>query len=149
MSEPSRQLKLFLCHSHSDREVVKALYNRLVKDGVDAWLDKEKLLPGQSWKIEIQRAVREADVVIVCHSNDFNQAGFRQSEVKWALDTAMEKPRGEIFVIPARLEECEVLENLREWQWVDLFEDDGYEMLIRALRARAENIGATLQTKRS
>jgi hypothetical protein len=31
---------------------------------------------------------------------------------------------------------------------VDLFEDDGYEMLMRALQARADKIGATLQLPR-
>jgi LysM repeat protein len=93
--------------------------------------------------------VREADVVVVCLSKQFNQAGFRQKEVRLALDTAMEKPEGEIFIIPARLEECDNLESLRKWHWVDLFEDDGYEMLMRALRARANKIGATLQIKKS
>jgi hypothetical protein len=34
----------------------------------------------------------------------------------------MEKPEGEIFIIPARLEECDNLESLGKWQWVDLFE---------------------------
>jgi len=47
MSEPKHPLKVFLCHAHSDRDAVHALYGRLTKDGVDAWLDKEKLLPGQ------------------------------------------------------------------------------------------------------
>jgi hypothetical protein len=32
---------------------------------------------------------------------------------------------------------------------VDLFEDDGYEMLIRALRTRADHIGAVSQVKKS
>jgi len=149
MPETNRLLKVFLCHAHSDKDAVKALYDRLTRDGVDAWLDKENLLPGQSWRTEIQKAVRGADVVIVLHSKEFNQAGFRQREVKWALDTAMEKPEGEIFVIPARLEDCEVLDSLSEWHWVDLFADNGYEMLMRALRARSDSIGATLQAKRS
>jgi hypothetical protein len=125
-----RPLKVFLCHAHADRDAVKALYARLVKDGVDAWLDKEKLLPGQDWELEIRKAVREADVVVVCLSKQFNQAGFRQKEVRLALDTAMEQPEGEIFIIPARLEECDTLESLRKWHWVDLFENDGYEMLM-------------------
>ncbi len=149
MSDLIRPLKVFLCHAHSDKDAVKALYDRLVQDGVNAWLDKEKLLPGQSWRIEIQKAVRGADVVVVCHSKEFNREGFRQREVKWALDTAMDKPEGEIFVIPARLEECDVLDSLSEWQWVDLFETYGYEMLMRALRARAESIGAILQVEES
>jgi len=52
-------LKIFLCHAHNDKAAVKALYTCLTwdGDGVDAWLDKEKLLPGQDW-VEIRQAVR-------------------------------------------------------------------------------------------
>jgi WD40 repeat protein len=149
MPNEQRTLKVFLCHAHSDKNAVRDLYIRLTKDGVNAWLDKEKLLPGQDWEYEIRRAVRESDVVVVCLSKQFNQAGFRQKEVRLALDTAMEQPEGEIFIIPARLEECDNLESLRKWHWVDLFEDDGYEALMRALRARANRIGAILQEKRN
>ncbi len=144
MPTDKRPLKVFLCHAHADRDSVRALYTRLTQDGVDAWLDKAKLLPGQDWELEIRKAVREADVVVVCLSKQFNQAGFRQKEVRLALDTAMEQPEGEIFIIPARLEECDTLESLRKWHWVDLFEDDGYEMLMRALQARAVRISATI-----
>jgi len=148
MPESKRPLKVFLCHAHADRDAVRALYTRLTKDGVDAWLDKAKLLPGQDWELEIRRAVREADVVVVCLSKLFNQAGFRQKEVRLALDTAMEQPEGEIFIIPARLEECDNLESLRRWHWVDLYEENGYEMLMLALQARANRIGVNLQIKK-
>jgi len=149
MPESKRPLKVFLCHAHSDKNVVRDLYLRLKRDGVDAWLDKEKLLPGQDWEYEIRRAVHQSDVVVVCLSKQFNQAGFRQKEVRLALETAMEQPEGEIFIIPARLEECDTIGSLKKWHWVDLFEDDGYQRLIQALRARAERIGATLQGKRT
>ncbi|NJC96831.1 MAG: toll/interleukin-1 receptor domain-containing protein [Anaerolineae bacterium] len=143
MTSPKRPLKVFLCHAHADRDAVMALYTRLTKDGVDAWLDKEKLLPGQDWELEIRKAVRKAGVVVICLSKQFNQAGFRQKEVRLALDTAMEQPEGEIFIIPARLEECDTLESLRKWHEVNLFEDDGYERLMSALRVQAEKIGIT------
>src|SRR4030095_13151992 len=107
-------------------------------EGVDAWLDKEKLLPGSDWELEIRKAVREADVVVVCLSKKFNQAGFRQKEVRLALDTALEKPEGEIFIIPVRLDECDNLESLRTLHWVDLFESAGYKKLTRSLNLRAE-----------
>jgi len=63
-------LKVFLCHASADKPAVRELYLRLTKDGVDAWLDKEKLLPGQGfdtlnipdWELEIRKAVRETDV---------------------------------------------------------------------------------------
>src|SRR5688572_27921804 len=140
MSTEKRPLKVFLCHAHADLDRVRVLYPRLKREGVDAWLDKEKLLPGSNWELEIRKAVREADVVVVCLSKQFNQAGFRQKEVRLAIDTAKEKPEGEIFIIPARLEECDNLESLSQWQWVDLFEENGYDKLIRALRMRADNI---------
>ena len=62
-----RSLKVFLCHAHiiplwdADRDPVRGLPagTRLTKDGVDAWLDKAKLLPGQDWELEIRKAVRE------------------------------------------------------------------------------------------
>ena len=142
MTESKRPLKVFLCHASADKTVVSELYKRLIKDFVNAWFDKESLLPGQNWELEIRKVVREADVVVVCLSKQFNQAGFRQKEVRLALDTAMEKPEGEIFIIPARLEECENLESLRHLHWVDLFEEDGYEKLKLSLGLRAEQVGA-------
>jgi tetratricopeptide (TPR) repeat protein len=139
-----RSLAVFLCHAHSDKKAVHDLYLRLTQDGIDAWLDKEKLLPGQDWEYEIRKAVQTADVVVVCLSKKFNKAGFRQKEVRLALETALEKPAGEIFIIPARLEECDTLESLRHLQWVDLFEEGGYEKLKRSLNLRAEQVGAIL-----
>lgn len=149
MPETKRPFKVFLCHAHSDKDDVRGLYERLVADGVDAWLDKEKLLPGQDWELEIRKAVRASDVIVVCLSKQFNQAGFRQKEVRLALDTAMEKPEGEIFIIPTRLEVCENLESLNKWHRVDLFEENGYDMLLKALRARADSIGTTLRRKKN
>lgn len=149
MSTNNRPLKVFLCHAHADRSAVIDLYAHLSKDGVDAWLDKKKLLPGQNWEHEISKAVKEADVVVVCLSNSFNQSGYRQKEVSLALDTAMKQTPDDIFIIPARLEECDVINQLEKWQWVDLFEPDGYERLMLALRVRAEDVGVNLPSKKS
>ncbi len=53
MSEAKHPLKVFLCHAHGHALFVRTLYDRLVKDGVDAWLDKERLLLGQDWNYQI------------------------------------------------------------------------------------------------
>ncbi len=149
MPEPKRPLKVFLCHAHADRDAVRALYARLKREGVDVWLDKEKLLPGADWEFEIRKAVRESDVVVVCLSKQFNQAGFRQKEVRIALEEADKKPEGEIFIIPARLEECDNLESLSKWHWVDLFESNGFQRLMMALHIRADRIGTVLRQRKS
>jgi len=133
------RLKVFLCHSHVDRAAVHALYARLKNDGVDAWLDREKLLAGQNWEHEIRKAILKSDVVIACLSRGFNkQNGFRHEEVKIALKKAGVIPRDETFIIPVRLEVCDMPESLCHLHRVDLFERGGYKRLIRALKRYAE-----------
>ncbi len=144
--DSKRPLKVFLCHASADKPTVRDLYNRLLADGVDAWLDAESLVPGQNWQVEIPKAIREADVVIVCLSEkSINKEGYVQKEIKFALDVADEKPEGTIFIIPARLEECNYLESLKRFHGVDLFEERGYGYLMRALRQQADKIGATVK----
>ncbi len=134
-------LRIFLCHSSGDKTEVRNLYQRLSSDGFDPWLDEEKLLPGQEWKVEIPKAVQTSDVVIVCLSHKaINKAGYVQKEIKFALDKAEEQPEGTIFLIPLKLEECDVPERLQRWHWVNLFEEKGHERLMRSLQMRAETI---------
>jgi len=60
--------------------------------------------------------------------------GYVQREMKLALDMWEEVPEGQIFAIPIRLDACQIPEQFKPIQWVDLFEDDSWEKLIRALR---------------
>ena len=55
MPTEKRPLKVFLCHA--DHDPVCTLHAYLTKDGVGVWLDKEKLLPGQDYELEIHKAV--------------------------------------------------------------------------------------------
>ena len=146
VGQGKRPLKVFLCHASGDKPAVRQLYKRLVVEGIDAWLDQEKLLPGQDWRLEIPKAVREADVVVICLSNrSITKEGYVQKEIKFALDIAEEKPEGTIFLIPARLEDCPVPERFNRWQWVDIFEENGYVRLLRSLKIRADKTGAVIE----
>ena len=130
-----RPLRIFLCHSSADKSAVKDLYRRLKGDGHYPWLDEEDLLPGQDWQYEIPLAVRASDIVLVCLSrNAVSKRGYVQKEILFALDVADEQPEGTIFVIPLRLEECDVPLRLGRWQWVNLYDENGYERLLRGLR---------------
>ena len=128
-------LRVFLCHSSGDKPAVRELHRRLWAYGIATWLDEEELLPGQDWMLEITKAVRSSDVVIVCLSKgSVTKAGYVQKEVKLSLDIADEQPEGTIFLIPVKLEECDVPNRLQRWHWVNLFEERGYERLILSLR---------------
>ena len=129
------RLKVFLCHSHCDNEAVHILWLRLKKSDIDTWLDVERLQPGQDWQHEIRRAILKSDVVIVCLSHEFNhQHGYRHEELKLALEKANFLPDDQVFIIPVRLEKCDMPEALRHLHRVDLFKSGGYKKLVHALR---------------
>jgi hypothetical protein len=135
MSPESEIGRVFLCHSSGDKERVRALYWRLREDDVRCWFDEEDLLPGQNWEYEIKKALRSCRYVLACLSKaSINKGGFVQKELRDALDLADEQPEDSIFLVPVRLEECEVPTRLRHLHYVDLFEDIGYSKLVRALR---------------
>lgn len=137
-----RKLRVFLCHASQDKPVVRELYQRLNAEGwIDPWLDEEKLLPGQDWDMEIEKAVEAADVVVVCvSSRSVTKEGYIQREIKFALDIALEKPEGTIFIIPLRLDDCDIPRRLRSWQYVDYFPTDkrktSYQRLLQSLQVR-------------
>lgn len=123
-----------MCHGSEDKAAIRELRYRLVALGTDPWLDEEKLLAGQDWKLEIARAVRASDIVLVCLSQKtVSKVSFLQRELREALDAALERPEGQIFLIPARLDECTLPESLKRWQCVDFFRKDGFDRLFRAL----------------
>ncbi len=131
-----KPLKVCLCHANEDKPAVRQLYYRLLAFGIQPWLDEENLLAGQNRRYETTKAVRASDVVIVCLSNtSVNKACFVQKEIQYALDIADEKPESSIFLIPARLEECSLPEQLSGRQWVDLFQEQGFDSLLKSLQA--------------
>jgi hypothetical protein len=139
--------EVFLCHSSGDKERVRQLYHQLQSDGVRCWFDEEDLLAGQKWQYEIRRAIKRSKFVLACLSRaSISKTGYVQKELKYALDVADEQPEGGVYLIPVRLEECEVPDRLSEFQWVDLFKDRGYEKLLRSLGVRPDNEQAVLSS---
>jgi len=143
MTTTNRKLRVFLCHAQSDKNAVRKFYQRLLKEKwVDPWLDEEKLLPGQDWNLEIEKAVESADVIVVFVSKDsVNKEGYIQRELRYALDVADQKPEGTIFIIPVRLDDQSFLpRRLSSYQWVDLFSVNGYQKTLKALEFRGKSI---------
>ena len=133
------RLRVFLSYVKEDKAAVRELYNRLTDTNVDAWLDEVKLLPGQKWRYEVSKAIRETDAFVACLSKiAVSKVGFINREFKEALAFADEQPEGKIFIIPLRLQQCEVPERFRDIQWVDYFDQKGFPFLLESLKALAE-----------
>jgi hypothetical protein len=138
----------FLCYSKENSIGVREFRERLKgEDWIDPWFDEEDILPGQMWEGRVTDAVHNSHAVIIFLSAvAIRREGFFHKELKLALDAAAEKPDGTIFIIPIRLDACDVPERLMPYQYVDYFGDDEhkshvYTSLIAALKIRAENLG--------
>ena len=129
--------KVFISYAREDSEIAQRLYDDLKRAGVELWLDRENLLPGQDWDVEISKAINESTFFLaLISSKSTNRVGFTQRELKRALDIIYEKPKGDVFIIPVRIDDCPVDVRLQEYQWVNLFPSyaDGLNKLLHVLK---------------
>lgn len=138
-SSDTSPLSVFLSHAKEDSEQVAQLYEELKDRGVNPWMDDKDLLPGQDWELEIEKAIRRSHVVLACLSqSSVDKRGYFQKEIRIALDKYEQEPEGAIFLVPVRLEECDVPNRLGDPQWFDFYrEEEDFEDLLQALKRRA------------
>lgn len=123
---------VFLAYSHFDKDNVRTVYRELQGAGFHTWLDEQKLVPGQIWHQEVDRAIRSTDVVLLLLSSKTDLArGFVAKEIEAATRLASQS-KGPV-VIPVRLDQMEPPQLLRKTQWVDYFAPDGLARLIEAI----------------
>jgi hypothetical protein len=139
---PARGLVVFLCHCSEDKPAVREIDRRLKADGFQPWPDEDDIFPARMWDREIKQGLRSSQAVVVCLSKTFERKeGYVQKELRFALDLADEKLDDAVFLIPVRLEECEIPPSLAKLHSIDWFKRDGHERLLRALSERARQVG--------
>ncbi|OQY58982.1 MAG: hypothetical protein B6245_09025 [Desulfobacteraceae bacterium 4572_88] len=98
--------------------------------------DEKDLLPGQNWKSAIRQAIRKCDYFITLLSTKaVRKRGFVQAEQKLAYDMMDEMPETDIFIIPARIDDCDIPYHPEDRHFVNLFPDyqQGLRQILRAL----------------
>lgn len=130
--------KVFLAYVQEDAPAVDRLFDALKKAGLNPWMDRRKLLPGQNWPRSIEEAIETSDFFVPCFSHrSVNKKGGFQAEIRYALDCARRVPLDESFFIPVRLDACRVPARIqKEWQYLDLFPDweGGLRRLLAVMR---------------
>jgi len=136
--EPRYLPQLFLSYAREDAAIVDRLYEELNRERFAAWMDSRKLLPGQNWPRAIESAIESSDFFVACFSRrSVRKKGGFQAEIRYALDCARQLPLDEIYIVPVRLDDCEVPRSIQhEFQYVDLFPDwdAGIARLLEMLR---------------
>lgn len=133
----------FVSYAKEDVLHARRLYGSLKENGIETWFDEQSLLPGQNWRHSIEAAISECIYFIaLISSNSVSKKGYVQKELRIALDVLDRYPTGEVYIIPARVENCPIGDpKLGEIHYVDLFPDYefGLSRLLKAIRETSGN----------
>ena len=141
------QIKIFLAHANEDKTEVLKLYDRLNAKGYKPWMDKKDLIIGQNWREEIPKAISQSDIFIACLSQrSVSKSSFVPKEFRLALNEYAGKPPGEIYLIPLKLDDCEIPDlqetqlgvKMRDIQWLNYWESDSFDKLVEAIEYKTK-----------
>ncbi len=122
---------IFLSYAKEDFNKVREIYSILKNKGLNPWLDSDDLRVGQEWEKEIAKAIKTSRFVMVFLSkNSVKKRGHVQKEFRLALDVANEIPPGQVFILPIRLDDCEIPDAFRRYHCVNLFEENSLKKII-------------------
>jgi hypothetical protein len=144
MSQNANKTKVaFISSAASDFDAARRLYEELKnngelkKAGLEPWLDKESILPGQIRSAATKNAIKGSRFFIALLSkNSVSERGDVQKQLKGALDAFKEFLESDIYIIPARLDDCGIpYDELKDIQYVDLFPEweDGIKRILSAM----------------
>lgn len=138
-----RTVKIFISYAREDLDSAKRMFDELKNAGFEPWFDKECILPGQRWEVGIERAIRNSHYFIAfLSSNSVAKRGYVQKEIRRALSMLDQIPEADIFLIPARLDDCYPSHSaLEQLNWVDMFPDweKGLEKIMKVLKTHSSS----------
>jgi putative uncharacterized protein C1_0012 len=140
--------KVFISYAKENIEIAEQIYDRLKAKGFIPWLDKRNLMVGQQWDVEIKKALKESDFIILLLSSiSVSKRGYVQREFRLALDYCEEKLDSDIYIIPVKIDLCDVPEKLAKFQYIEFCTPTALEDIINALNFQRQKFINTAQQK--
>lgn len=127
-------MRVFLIYAREDVDAARKLEQVLRESGFNPWLDVDQIMPGQVWQKAVLRALEESAVALFLISKHTEKKGFVQKELEVALQVLQEREKDISPVIPVRLDNTQVPEQLSHVHWVSLSEEGGIEKLVAGLK---------------
>jgi signal transduction histidine kinase/energy-coupling factor transporter ATP-binding protein EcfA2 len=134
---------VFLSHNSADKPAVEELARRLVKAGVQPWLDTWNLIPGEPWQEAIEEAL-ECCAACAVFIGPSGAGPWQNEEMRAAIDRRVSQSQGRFRVIPVLLSGAERGERSRlpaflvAATWVEfrhsLDEEDAFHRLVCGIR---------------
>ncbi|MEW8029651.1 MAG: toll/interleukin-1 receptor domain-containing protein [Candidatus Thiodiazotropha endolucinida] len=136
--------RIFLCYSHKDQQFVVRLANDLNQAGLDVWIDRWRLKPGDQLVQAIGEGIGTSDYFLPVLTPSFLASRFAKRE----LDEALVYQLGEhgVKVVPVLAKTCEVPALLRSIMYADFSKSyiHGIENLARGLDVEIPSYPVTM-----
>ncbi len=128
--------KVFISYTHDDFEKVKLIREFLKTFNLIVWMDEYDLPAGTNLNLALSMEIEKTDYFLACLSrNSVDHKGYVQKELKLGLDECYKIPEGRIFIIPIRLDNCEVPHSLKSYAWLDMFKPHSKIKLLKSFKS--------------
>jgi len=139
---------IFISYAREDFKHAESIFNFLEDHGFRPWMDKKNLLPGQNWEHVLEITLKQADfILVIISSTSVSKRGFVQREFKRALDYWQERPESDIYVIPVKIDSCEVPPSLAKFHWIEYGAEDFENKIREAITIQNRNTQNKLSQK--
>lgn len=119
----------FISYVSEDQPEVAYFVDILKRNGVEVWIDKERIRPGERWRDAIRTAIREGAFFLPLFSRAWaaRERTEANEEVLIAIEELRKMPRAASWFVPIRLDRCDIpeipigpAETIRDIQYVDV-----------------------------
>lgn len=128
---------VFICHVSENKKFATSLCKMLEKEGLKPWLDEESIRGGDLWDPKIEKTIKQdIDYFVVLQSDVIakKNIAYVNKEIFIALDRQKQFRKNLSFIIPVKIEECLLLDDLRCFQTIDLEDFKGFEKLVNTIK---------------
>ena len=131
---------VFLSHSSLDKPFVTRLAIDLLKSGIPVWLDKWEMDTGDSLLGSIVDGISDSTRLILVLSKNSIESSWVEREIMIALEK--EERAGGTFLLPARLDECEIPHRISGRLYADFRDPNSYYETLDRLTTTLIQSGA-------
>lgn len=114
--------KIFIAYSKSDYEKAKNIYDYLLENDLNPWIDSENIYPGDKWQVVIENAIEESSAILILVSDKSINNSYLHIEIQKSLAITQVENDSPSTVIPVRLTESPLPKGLEDIQAFDYFE---------------------------
>jgi hypothetical protein len=124
---------VFLSHSSKDKEIVRAIAERLRADRLRVWFDEWELRAGDSIPAKFEEGLDESRVLVLCMSA--NAFGAEWAQLEAATFRFRDPLNKERRFIPLRLDEAPIRGSLAQFLCINWLPEERHRSYAKLLKA--------------